>query len=411
MERQHKIEELKSETDLKDVEIAELKQAADERKKEMESIKAELEAECADKDREISELKEETNSKDTEIAELKEAADERKKEMESIKAELEAECADKDREIAELKDETNTKDTEIAALKVTCNEREEIVIRLDGGLKAHIAAAAAREQTIAGLEKDCAALSARLDLLSSLPADAASWAQNLHDKDVHIGNIEAIVKNREELIAQLRQVVENYEKGYGGTEQAKHYGRLLAEKEAVIQELNRACVERGAVIAQLAASTTGPTAFLHKLLDGLLGAHSRQGHAPRRQMAFPPIGRDLLDEDRDSPAVRTEADRLGHAPGEAGMGQSRNPAKDWHRDTQLRPAGLLGEHDAQHPEPGIRAPPLCRAGRAAPPTPAPKSSPAIRQNSPTGRPSPTRDRPTPSGRASPTSRRSSGRTT
>ena len=265
VERQHKIEELKSETDLKDVEIAELKQAADERKKEMESIKAELEAECADKDREISELKEETNSKDTEIAELKEAADERKKEMESIKAELEAECADKDREIAELKDETNTKDTEIAALKVTCNEREEIVIRLDGGLKAHIAAAAAREQTIAGLEKDRAALSARLELLSSLPADAASWAQNLHDKDVHIGNIEAIVKNREELIAQLRQVVENYEKGYGSTEQAKHYGRLLAEKEAVIQELNRACVERGAVIAQLAASTTGPTAFLHKL--------------------------------------------------------------------------------------------------------------------------------------------------
>jgi chromosome segregation ATPase len=123
--------------------------------------------------------------------------------MESIKAELEAECAEKDTEIAELKDETNTKDTEIAALKDTCNEREQIVIRLDAGLKAHIAAAAAREQRSQGSKGPSRELSARLELLSSLPADAASWAQNLHDKDVHIGNIEAIVKNREEQIAQL----------------------------------------------------------------------------------------------------------------------------------------------------------------------------------------------------------------
>ncbi|HXP63701.1 MAG TPA: glycosyltransferase family 9 protein, partial [Dongiaceae bacterium] len=54
VERQHKIEELKAETDSKDVEIEALKRAAEERKTEMEAIKAELEQECADKDKEIA---------------------------------------------------------------------------------------------------------------------------------------------------------------------------------------------------------------------------------------------------------------------------------------------------------------------------------------------------------------------
>ncbi len=130
--RQHKIEELKAETDFKDVEIGELKRAAEERKTEMEAIKAELEQECADKDKEIDELKAETNTKDTEMGDLKRAAEERKTEMEAIKSELEQECADKDKEIDELKAEATTKDTEIEALKVTCDEREAIVVRLDG---------------------------------------------------------------------------------------------------------------------------------------------------------------------------------------------------------------------------------------------------------------------------------------
>ncbi len=269
VKRQHKIEELKSETDLKDVEITDLKRAADERKREMESIKAELEQECADKDKEIDELKAETNTKDVEITDLKRAADERKREMESIKAELEQECADKDKEIDELKAETNTKDTEIEALKVTCNDREQIVVRLDGGLKAHIAAAEAREKAIAAIEADRASLRGRLELLSALPPDAETLAQTLKHKDVHILNLEGIIRNREERIAALEQAVANYTTGYAGIEQAKHYGELLAKKEAVIQELHKACVERGEVIAQLAAGTTGPTAGLRKLWIGL----------------------------------------------------------------------------------------------------------------------------------------------
>jgi ADP-heptose:LPS heptosyltransferase/GT2 family glycosyltransferase len=261
VDRQHKIEELKAETDAKDVEIEALKVAADERKTEMEAIKAELEQECADKDREIAELKAETNSKDTEIAELKVAAEERKTEMEAIKAELEQECADKDKEIAELKAETNFKDTEIAELKVTCDDREQIVMRLDAGLKAHIEAKAARDAQLAALQDDRDRLAKSLELLGNFPPDAEIWAQAIRDKDVHIANLDTI-------IAGLRAEVGNYASGYGGVEQAKHYGQLLAAKEAVIQELHKSCVERGAVIAELTAEATAPTAKLRKLWIG-----------------------------------------------------------------------------------------------------------------------------------------------
>jgi ADP-heptose:LPS heptosyltransferase len=272
VERQHKIEELKSETDSKDTEIAGLKKAAEERKAEMESIKAELEQECADKDAEIAELKGETNAKDSEIADIKRAAEERKAEMESIKAELEAECAQKDTEIAELKGEADSKDSEIDALKQTCNEREQIVVRLDAGLKAHIAAVPQWEQRVAQKDAEIKALAAKLELLSSLPPDAATWAQVIRDKDVHITNVEGIVRNREEQIALLNQSIANFTSGYSGIEMAKHYGRLLAEKEAVIQELHSACVEREAVIKDLAAGVTAPTAKLRKLWLALAAA-------------------------------------------------------------------------------------------------------------------------------------------
>ncbi len=251
VDRQHKIEELKAETDLKDVEIGALKAEAD-------AIKAELEAECADKDSEIGELKAETNSKDVEIADLKRAAEERKTEMEAIKAELEEECADKDKEIGELKSEANTKDAEIDALKVSCDEREQIVIRLDAGLKAHLAAAAEWERRQAAWQAERAEFEAKLGLLKTLPPDALIWAQALRDKDVHIANIEAFLRDREAQVA-------NYASGYGATEQAKHYGKLLAEKEAMIQQLHRTCVERQVVINQLAAESTTVTSKIRRL--------------------------------------------------------------------------------------------------------------------------------------------------
>ncbi len=261
VERQHKIEELKAETDLKDTEIAALKAAAEERKREMEAIKAELEQECADKDLEIAELKTETDSKDVEIAELKLAADERKREMEAIKAELEQECAEKDQEIAELKAEADSKDVEIAALKVTCDEREQLIIRLDGGLREHIQAASSREARLQSVETG---LARATETLRKLPPDASEWAKKFHDKDVHIGNIEGFLRNRDEQIEILRQSNANYLAGYRNTELAKHYGNLLSEKEAVIRELHRACLERDAVINQVAADSARPTSALRK---------------------------------------------------------------------------------------------------------------------------------------------------
>ena len=121
------------------------------------------------------------------------------------------------------------------------------------------------ERRVAGIEAERDDLAARLELLGKLPPDASMWAQVVHDKDVHIGNIEAALRNRDEEIQALKQATANYASGYANTELAKHYGRLLSEKEAVIQELHRACVEREAVINQMAAEATTATAKLRKL--------------------------------------------------------------------------------------------------------------------------------------------------
>ncbi len=288
LERQHKIEELKLEADIKDGEIASLKKETDTKDEEIADLKKETDG----KDLEIADLKKETDGKDLEITDLKRAATERKTEMEAIKAELEAECAEKDTEIAELKGEANTKDAEIDALKVTCNEREALIIKLDGHIKefqrmvgelnaAHgekdkvIAAAQAKAAEHAAERErhaqELAALTSRLDefadlekKLATLPPDAALYGQALLDKDVHIRNVEALVILRDREIASLKASVANYAAGLGNLEQSNHFGRLLAEKEAVIQTLHKACVEREAVIRQMTADLTGSTSVIRR---------------------------------------------------------------------------------------------------------------------------------------------------
>ncbi len=258
--RQHKIEELKREADIKDSEIAAIKTEAEARKTEMESIKAELEAECATKDTEIDSLKAEANTKDTEITSLKSETNTKDSEIESLKAEANT----KDAEIASLKSETNTKDSEIDQLKATNNEREALIFKLDGHVKDFQALMAqrdindaAREARLAGLEKT----------LASLPPDATQWSAKFHDKDVHIANIEHLLRAREAEANSLRTSVENYQAGHVVLEQTKYFSKLLAEKEAAIQTLHRACVEREKVIRQLAVNSTGFTAGLGKLWD------------------------------------------------------------------------------------------------------------------------------------------------
>ncbi len=298
LERQHKIEELKLEADIKDGEIASLKKETDTKDEEIADLKKETDG----KDVEISDLKKETDGKDVEITDLKRAATERKTEMEAIKAELEAECAEKDAEITELKSEANTKDTEIDALKATCNEREALIITLDGHVKEFQrivgelnAAHADKDKLIAATQataaehadaserraREIAAFGPQLEKLAdlerkfaALPPDAAQYGKWIHDKNVHIRNIEALVSLRNTELAGLRATIVNYAAGHGNLEQANHFGRLLAEKEAVIQTLHKACVERERVIQQMTADVTKSTSVLRRLWQGT-GAYVR----------------------------------------------------------------------------------------------------------------------------------------
>lgn len=264
LDRQHKIEELTHLGREKDVEIDDLKRAAEERKVEMESIKAELEAECAQKDTEIGDLKSEANTKDTEIASLKHEADVKDDEIASLKAETNT----KDTEIASLKAEANTKDSEIEQLKATCNEREALIFKLTDIVKDfqrqvadHVAAHQQKDATLAARDASLAALTVERDTLTAelakvqahfaaLPPDAAYYGQALHDKDVHIRNLELMLK-------EARATADNYASGYAELEQTKRFGRWLHEKEVVLQQLKRACDEREALIQQLAAHNAG----------------------------------------------------------------------------------------------------------------------------------------------------------
>ncbi|WP_404421362.1 glycosyltransferase family 9 protein [Nibricoccus sp. IMCC34717] len=275
LERQARIEELKQETDGKDVEIEALKRSAEERKAEMESIKAELEAECAEKTAEIED-------KDVEIAALKKSAEERKTEMEAIKAELEAECDDKDAEIAQLKKESDGKDSEISQLKDVCNEREALIITQDQHIKRFQKLIADHEEAFAARDKRLETLE---NQLNALPPDAALWGQAMHDKDVHIRNLGAIIYERDAALRELSGRISNFEAGLHGLEAAKYFGKLLAEKEAVLQSLHEACVAREKVIQELALTNAG-LGRLHKVWVSAREHARLRWWLPLKQWAF-----------------------------------------------------------------------------------------------------------------------------
>ncbi len=265
VERQHRIEELKREADIKDTEINALKCETDVKDSEIDALKDA----ANEKDREIGQLKATNDGRAREIESLKLAADDRKAEMEAIKAELEDECTQKDREIDALKGEATTKDAEIASLKDVCNERERLIIQQDAHIKNFQATVAQLRKDLEERQTASSAVEAELERLrtvfSRLPADAETWSLQFRDKDVHIQNLENMLADRERQITTLRDSVSNYAEGYGALEQVKHYGKLLAEKEAVIQTLHRACVEREVVIKQLALDAVGPLGWLNKL--------------------------------------------------------------------------------------------------------------------------------------------------
>ena len=243
LDRQHKIEELTAQGRAKDVENNALKLAAEERKREMESIKAELEAECAQKDTEIAELKAETDTKDAEIASLK------------------RETNTKDTEIGQLKVEADTKDAEIARLKAVCDEREALIFKLTDIVKDFQRQVAELKGTLEEREREIALMRPELTKLqahfAALPPEAAQYGQWLHDKDVHIRNLEQAAAERDRHVRELQLSIANLNHGLGELEQVKRYGRWLHEKEAVIQQLKRACDQREALIGQLVAANAG----------------------------------------------------------------------------------------------------------------------------------------------------------
>jgi ADP-heptose:LPS heptosyltransferase/GT2 family glycosyltransferase len=163
-------------------------------------------------------------------------------------AEQEAGIAEKEASIA-------AKEAEIEALKAACDEREKLVIRVHG--HAH-----ALTDQLNQLRSEHELLQRSL---AQLPADAREQARVVNEQAVHIRNIEALCTLRGRELEELKVTVENLRAGLGNLELAKHYGKLLAEKEAVLQSLQRGNLERERVIRELAASATGPTAGLRKL--------------------------------------------------------------------------------------------------------------------------------------------------
>ncbi len=187
--------------------------------------------------------------------------------------EKEASIFTKEREIADLKSAANTKDTEIVSLKATCDERERLILAQDGHIKHFQTAIADLEARLVAAHDDKARFQ---HALAQLPPDTAKAAETLANQSVHIRNIEALVYLRDQELTSLRAKLSELEhslaaysgphaSSHAALEQAKHYGRLLAEKEAVLQTLSRACAERETLITRLAAESTDSTSLLHRL--------------------------------------------------------------------------------------------------------------------------------------------------
>lgn len=170
---------------------------------------------------------------------------------------LAAEAAMKIKEasIFEKEREIHAKEREIEELKKICNEREQLIIQLDRNARALDAQLITVRADKALIEKT----------LAELPDDRGYAVQTIAGQASHIRNLEALVKIREQEMSELRASAANHAAGRHDLEQAKHYGKLLAEKEAVIRMLDRTCREREAVIRQLTADATLPTSWARKL--------------------------------------------------------------------------------------------------------------------------------------------------
>ena len=162
---------------------------------------------------------------------------------------------EKDQEILAQHEGILDKEREIAALKTVCDEREKTIFVLDGHVR--------------HFQAENGHLKARLEVvektLAALPAEAGRSAAAIADQLVHIRNLEALRIAHEAELAELRRLRSNLDAGLQTLEAAKHYGRLLAEKEAVIRGLSTGVAERDRVITELAADSSQSLAELRRL--------------------------------------------------------------------------------------------------------------------------------------------------
>jgi ADP-heptose:LPS heptosyltransferase/GT2 family glycosyltransferase len=182
---------------------------------------------------------------------------------------LKRETDAKDREIEEKDQEIATKDAEIKALLATCEERLKLIVELDDGLKKLVADAGRREAALADAQKHREETET---FYRRLAPDAAQWAQQLADAQARANALQtefaartAELQKLQATLSERETSLQNFLNGCGTLELNKHYQRLLREKENVLQALHLACQEREAVIRRLAAESTRPTAWLHKL--------------------------------------------------------------------------------------------------------------------------------------------------
>jgi ADP-heptose:LPS heptosyltransferase/GT2 family glycosyltransferase len=168
--------------------------------------------------------------------------------------EAERSMQEKDASIREKEKAIHEKEGEIAALRKVCDERMDLIVTLDRNSRALQVQVDTVLADKALLEKT----------LQELPPDHGHAVKTIAGQATHIRNLEALVHLRSQEIAELKATAANLASGLGTVEQAKHYGKLLAEKEAVIRSLDEVCRQREAVIRQLAAEATPPGRGLWK---------------------------------------------------------------------------------------------------------------------------------------------------
>ena len=175
------------------------------------------------------------------------------------------------------------KDIEIAALKKAGDEREKLILDHDQhyeNFRAHIArleeALAIKDRTIASLKNPNDERKAEIE------AAKAKLMAEYADRDGQL---------QRELV-ELRSSLQNHATGHATVEQAKHFGRQLADKEAVIQSLHRACIEREKLILELSVDVTTLTAKLRKFWVATKGYFKEKFWHPLNERAFKKVVED-----------------------------------------------------------------------------------------------------------------------